>query len=220
MTTKYILGVKISSTSKQELLALLDDKLTTGRKFYVLTPNPEIIVMAQKDKDLKAIINTADLSIPDGVGLKLADPSLEIIKGRELMQDLINTKKYKIFSLGSEGPRINNDGNPVSEVDRLKQIEIVKKINKQKPDILFVGMGSPKEQKWIAKNLSKLNVKMAMQVGGAIDFVAQRRKTPSWMQNNLEWLWRLIREPKRLKRIINAVVVFPLLLLTSRLKGD
>lgn len=220
METKYILGVKISSTSKQELLALLDDKLTTGRKFYVLTPNPEIIVMAQKDLVLKRIINSADISIPDGVGLKLADPSLEIIKGRELMQDLINTKKYKIFSLGSEGPRINNDGNPVSEVDRSKEIDIVKKINKQKPDILFVGMGSPKEQKWIAKNLGKLNVKMAMQVGGAIDFVAQRHKTPSWMQNNLEWLWRLIREPKRLRRIINAVVVFPLLLLTSRLKGD
>jgi N-acetylglucosaminyldiphosphoundecaprenol N-acetyl-beta-D-mannosaminyltransferase len=176
--------------------------------------------MAQHDPKLKKIINSADLSIADGVGLKLADSSLEIIKGRELMADLINLNKYKVFLLGSKnGPTINSEGEPVSQRDRLIEIEVLKKINRENPDILFVGFGSPKEQKWIAKHLPELKIKMAMQVGGGIDYMRDHRKTPSFLERNFEWFWRLIKEPKRFRRIINATVIFPILLLSQARKG-
>lgn len=93
---------------------------------------------------------------------------------------------------------------------------IIKEINRVQPDFLFVAYGAPKQDKWIAKNLAELNVKVAMGVGGALDMIAGiTPRAPLWMRRlGLEWLWRLFLEPKkRLPRIFRAVIIFPLLVL-------
>jgi N-acetylglucosaminyldiphosphoundecaprenol N-acetyl-beta-D-mannosaminyltransferase len=91
------------------------------------------------------------------------------------------------------------------------------------PDILFVALGAPKQERWIFENLNKLeSVKLAMGVGGAFDFLSGKTKrAPLWMRKiGLEWFWRLIIEPRRVKRIIDAVIVFPVIFAYSFLVKD
>ena len=239
----YILGVKVHSTSIDEVLMLFkpghDEK-----GIFIATPNPEIILAAQKDKKLLKALNSADLCIADGVGLKLY--GLSVIKGRKLMIELFNLAqnyKKRVFLLGSTpktiskslkkfkeaypnaivagfaGPLLDNQALPVSESDRKLNLEALDKINKFKPDLLFVALGHPKQEKWVYKNLPKLDVGCVMVVGGALDYYAGVvPKAPSLFENlGLEWLWRVINDPSRLGRILNATVVFPLMVLKEKL---
>ncbi|MEK7497836.1 MAG: WecB/TagA/CpsF family glycosyltransferase [Patescibacteria group bacterium] len=211
-----ILDVYVDSSSTSSLLTAIGQKLASRHKFYIVTPNPEIVLEACKDKLLAKIINDADFSIPDGVGLKLADPNLNIIHGRKMMEELIKLskqKKWKTFFLGfKNGPMLDKNGEPATDLDSKVNKDIVKQINKLKPDIVFVGFGAPKQEKWIWKNKDKLNVKCLMAVGGAIDYYSGVKKLPpKWMQSlELEWLFRLFVEPWRLPRIFKAVIIFPL----------
>ncbi len=111
------------------------------------------------------------------------------------------------------GPRLNAAGEVVSGDDCLK------KINAARPDLLFVGFGMPKQEKWIYKNVKKLDAKGIMTVGGTFDYVfGKARLPPQWLEKpGLEWLWRLLHEPKRGSRILNAVIIFPLKVLCSKL---
>lgn len=107
--------------------------------------------------------------------------------------------------------------------DPARHREIIDTINAVAPQILFVALGSPKQEQWIVENLSKLpSVKVAIGVGGAFDFISGRRKrAPRVLQNiGLEWLWRLAHEPRRFPRIINATVVFPSLVIFELLKNS
>ena len=233
-----ILGVNVNSTQKNKVLVTVRDFIARGRKFYIVTPNPEIILKALKDKNLMSALNNATISIPDGVGLKLADPSLTIIKGRELFISLIslaNKKGWRVFLLGGKGdealktteklklsykkikleyargPVLDNEAKPVSESDIDIQNDIVDKINNFKPQLLFIAFGAPKQEKWIVKWLHKLDIGGAMAVGGTFLYISgTKRIPPKWVgKAGFEWIWRLLTEPKRLKRIINAVIVFP-----------
>src|SRR3989344_1274469 len=104
MYPKYvnILGVKVSSTTEHEVLDFVADKIKKREKFFITTPNPEIITLAQTDFELKKALNKADLALPDGFGLKFAK-SIQRITGREMMIKLLtlaNEKKWKVFILG------------------------------------------------------------------------------------------------------------------------
>jgi N-acetylglucosaminyldiphosphoundecaprenol N-acetyl-beta-D-mannosaminyltransferase len=240
-----ILGIKVLSTTTSSLLAGVEDKIAHSSKFIILTPNPELVLASQSDKKLKKALNSADFSIPDGVGLKLADPSLKIIKGRELFLDLIKlaaTNKWKVFLLGGlsseaelavqklescyrnlkiesdKGPTLDNNAEPVSEEGKKIEINVIAQINEFKPQLLFVAFGNPKQEIWIQEHLSRLNIGGAMAVGGAFRYVAGLSKLPpKWIsQIGLEWLYRLVTEPRRLGRIFNAVVVFPLKVFLSK----
>lgn len=224
-----ILGVRLDSTSQARVLALLEDFIVRGQKFSVFTPNPEIILEACKDEFFLDILNSATINIPDGVGLKIAAPSLNIIKGRELFVSLLALAKrenWKVFFLGGKGlkgvtagPKLDRNAEPVSERDTKIEIDAIRKINEFKPDILFVGFGAPKQEKWIYKWLPKLNCGGAMAVGGTFSSIAGFSGLPPvWMEKGgLEWLWRLLHEPKRASRILNAVIIFPLKVLCSKL---
>jgi len=239
-----IMEIKVNSTTTSQVLArvekLISDSMTSGNnkhKFYIVTPNPELILMAQKNGNLKNALNAADFSIPDGVGLKIANPKLKIIKGRELFLELIdlaNNNHWKVFLLGGlgeeaelaasklknrkpnieidyhKGARLDSNANPQTEADKELDEEAIDRINKFSPNMLFVAFGNPKQEIWIHKNLSRLNIGGAMAVGGTLRYVAGLSKLPpKWLPNSLEWLWRGFTEPKRIGRILNAVVVFP-----------
>ena len=103
------------------------------------------------------------------------------------------------------------------EYEKLNQ-QLIQRINKVKPDILFVAFGAPKQEKWIVENLKKMpSVKLAMGVGGSFDFISGKiKRAPlAFRKLGLEWLWRLILEPRRIKRIYNATVRFGWLVLKS-----
>lgn len=154
----------------------------------------------------------------------------ERVTGTDLMQEICKEGQntdLKVFLLGAgEGiadktkkkliqkyPNLNivgtYAGSPKTEDEKF----IIDKINDSKANVLFVAFGAPKQEIWISKNLKKLNaVKVAMGIGGAFDFIAgEKKRAPKIMQRlGLEWFFRLIQEPKRIKRIINATIIFPL----------
>lgn len=238
-----ILEIKISNTTVSKVLEFVKLRLTTKEKFFIVTPNPEIVLMASKDWLLKKAIAKSDLSIPDGVGLKFAykflyDEILNIIKGRELFLELIkiaDENSLKVCFIGGfEGgaekakeelekiyknikikaftaPKYGNNAQPCSVEDRNLHKSLVSKIKMFEPDLIFVGLGAPKQEKWIFRNFFRLDAVGAMAVGGTFNYIGKVLSLPpKWMEKlGLEWLWRLIIRPTRIKRIFNAIIVFP-----------
>lgn len=209
-----VLGVKVDRVTLPQALKIVDSWLKTSKKYYLTTPNPEMIVAAQKDASFKRILNQADLAIPDGIGLRLADSKLRRLAGADLMIALIK-KGYKTLVVGGK-PGVAQKAAKKLGVMGMTEPD-VKKINTIKPDLLFVALGHGKQEKWIAKNLKKLKVKVAMGVGGALDYVVNPwLRAPRVIQVlGLEWLWRLFLQPWRLKRQL-ALIKFISLVFTRR----
>lgn len=235
-----ILGIHLDITDKDRVLAKIAARIkNSGLKkvFLVTTPNPEIVLAADSDSKLHDILQGADISLPDGVGLKLGYWGLNIIKGRELFEALVSlsaSNGWKIVLIGGDstpdaakvlkqryanlkvqafiGPKLDNNAEVVTQIDSKLQQDLVDKIAKYTPDILFVGFGAPKQEKWADKNKEKLHAKVIMVVGGTFDYIAGARgAVPSVMSSlGLEWLYRLLKGETSLQRIINAAVVFPL----------
>src|SRR3989338_2694147 len=109
------------------------------------------------------------------------------------------------------GPWLGEDGKPARDKDADTEKQIIDKINRFKPDLLFVGFGATKQEKWLACNLPELNVRVAMTIGGGLDYAAGVVPTPprAFEKAGFEWLWRLFTQKGRAWRIFNAVVVFP-----------
>ncbi len=277
-----IMGINVTGTTTTSLLTRVEKLISCNNKFYIVTPNPELVLMAQRNKELKTALNAADFAIPDAIGLSQAAKYLSLnlpkekilrfiigffqglrvgaatffdrdwlteqikpVKGRVLFLDLVklaDKNGWKVFLLGGlddeaeiasrnlqlisnnlqikyhKGPKLNNDAEPASEIDRKLQYDAIDQINKFKPQLLFVAFGNPKQEIWINKNLSKLNIGGAMAVGGTLRYVAGMSKLPpKWMAGvGLEWVWRLITEPRRIGRIWNAVIVFPFRVFLSK----
>jgi N-acetylglucosaminyldiphosphoundecaprenol N-acetyl-beta-D-mannosaminyltransferase len=239
-----ILGVLIDKLSLGQVLRKTEEFLGDGKKHYIVTPNPEFVMLARQDEEFKNILNQADIAIPDGFGLVLAswwlgDKIPERITGVELVWELARLAEKKNYSLyllgGKEGiaesaqgklkekfPNLRIVGAEVgmsNQEFRIMNYELVERINKVEPDILFVAFGQGKQEKWIYHNLPKLNsVKLAVGVGGTFDYLAGRVfRAPKILRRlGLEWLWRLIVEPWRWKRIITAAILFPLAVLKKK----
>ena len=235
LTQANIIGVNVLVTSISEVLAGVKDKVSHNVKFYIVTPNAELVLMAQDNIQLREALNSADFAVPDGIGLKLAIPDLNIIKGRQFFLDLIklaNENNWKVFFLGGMENEAELAGKKIKEKYKNIKIlsaggpevttelskDIVDKINKFNPDLLFVAFGNPKQEVFIHDNLSKLNIKGAMAIGGTFRYIAGLSKLPpKWLASWGETPWRLLTEPYRYKRIWNAVVVFPLRVLWDKI---
>lgn len=236
----YIMGVNINQEKKSQLTDMVGDYLGTSHGKKIFTPNPEMLVMARDNEKFRQVLNTADLSLCDGFGLKLVSGGrLTRWPGADFVYHLCNVavkEKKGIYLLGTGsiivlkkaveklremyptlkisgfdvGPQINikNDG---IELDELENRKIVDKINHSEAEILIVAFGQMKQEFWIEENIYKLNkIKIAVGVGGAIDYISGvARRAPKWIRYiGLEWLYRLVREPWRLKRIYNATFIF------------
>jgi N-acetylglucosaminyldiphosphoundecaprenol N-acetyl-beta-D-mannosaminyltransferase len=261
------------------------EKVALGRKFYLVTPNPEMVLRAQEDPEFKKILNKASFSLPDGVGLAQAKKFLEmkriknplfkiglyffqgllvglstffrpqwlledfqIIKGRKLFLELIalaNKKGWKVFLLGgekgeaektaeilkrnyrsliiqaSDGPQLDTNGKPVTQRDIDMEIDIVKKVNEFKSELLFLGFTPPKREKWLMGNYQKVDFTGAFLLGGTFRYIAGYSKLPPkiFEKLGLEWVWRAIAEPYRIGRIFNAFPIFPLRVLKEKLNS-
>ena len=232
----YILGVKVDNFTLSESLEKIESFLTGGQQYYVVLPYADFFVEAQQDAEFKDILNKADLSLADGFGPVLFSPCFgEPLRGRVLGVDLIFALFDKFWDKNSFFLFGSAEGTAQATVDRLLQEHpfgkivgmlngfvsdevAIEKINKAQPEILLVGLGMPKQEKWIAQNLNKLpSVKLAIGVGGAFDFISGRtRRAPKVVQLlGLEWLWRVILYPARWKKTWRSVVVFSWLAIKS-----
>jgi N-acetylglucosaminyldiphosphoundecaprenol N-acetyl-beta-D-mannosaminyltransferase len=220
---KDVLGVKIDDIHEVEALGIVINWLENRGKHYIVTPNPEMVVMAQKDTQLRRIINEADLAIPDGKGLNLFTDIVCNIPGTDFMEDLVELAAEKGFTVGFLGGRDGVAGK-VSEClqkkyPKLKVTyaesggEVDKKGNAIIPKILppvkllFVALGPPKQEKWIVNNLNNGDFEVAMGVGGAFDFLSGGvPRAPRLLRMiNLEWFFRLLIQPWRIKRQLSLI---------------
>lgn len=244
-----MLGVPVDTLThaavKEKILTILEG----NRSHVVTTPNPEMIVDAQKHPRFRAALAAADLAVPDGFGLKLFAPIAggkipERVTGVDVMQDICTiaaSRGLRVFLLGgAEGvaasaasaltrlhPNLRivgaESGGAVRRLDdgRISMSLATGRVREAAPEVLFVAFGHGKQEEWIVSHLPELpSVKLAVGIGGAFDFLAGRvRRAPRFFRRlGLEWLWRLALEPRRLPRIWNALVVFPMLIIREKLR--
>lgn len=261
-----ILGVKVDFVDLQEALSLVGKWVKSSKKYQITTPNPEQIILAQKDYRFREILNKSALAIADGVGLVAAARLLKFkvkslkfkviaarlkrsatiyqrLSGIDLMIELCKLaakKNWRVFLLGGRNnvaqktaAAINNltikqfnnrlkieyfeGAKNIKEESEREKKEAVRRINNFKPDILFVAYGAPWQEKWIGDNLPQLKVKVAMGVGGAFDYLAGKvKRAPFWIRKiGLEWFWRLLNQPWRLRRQL-ALIKFVYLVIRER----
>lgn len=227
-----IMGIKIDKITMEGALNRIEEFLNGQCPKTIYTPNTEIIMNAQKDNKFKQVLNEGDLVVPDGIGLIYASrikkcPLPERVTGFDISMGIINiahTRGLRLFLLGGEegvadiaAKKIKDNydniliagtnngyfkGVHTGYESHKEEMDIIDKINDGDTDILFVGLGAEKQEKWIHKNKDKLKCKIIIGNGGTIDVLAGKvKRAPDIYQRlGLEWLYRLVKEPKRLKR--------------------
>jgi len=197
------------------------------KKKIINTINPHSYITAKSDLVFRKALHDSDILIPDGSGIVLAakqinNQSIEKIAGADLHQFLLskmNEKSGKVFYMGASQNTLNkieervhkeypniiveSYSPPFKEKFLQEDNEIIiNKINNFNPEVLFIGMTAPKQEKWLYEHKDKLNFKIASSIGAVFDFYAGTVERPSefWINLHLEWLPRLLKEPKRLWR--------------------
>ena len=197
---------------------------------FIATPNPEMYVSAVFDSQFRSILKNNSFNIIDGFGLskllKLFGYKHNRITGTDLVAEIFSDSEFSVYILGGNEGNIKQIKKKYSNLNIKGYFDgkvlvddnhdLAHQINALEPDILLVALGAPKQEKWIAQNLQYLqNVKIAIGIGGAIDYLSGSvSRAPVFIRTmGLEWLYRLIKQPERYKRIFKAVVVFPILFL-------
>ncbi|NLB87842.1 MAG: WecB/TagA/CpsF family glycosyltransferase [Syntrophomonadaceae bacterium] len=234
-----VLGCYINVIDKKGAIAKVREFIARGIPSHIITLNAEIVYMAKDDQALKDIINQADLVTPDGIGIvwaatRLGWPIKERVTGIDMVYEICNEAQnhgWKVYLLGA-APQIAEQAAEklVSIYPKLQivgvrdgyfkeeEIESVcSEIREAKPDVLFVALGAPKQEFFINQYKDKLQVPVAMGVGGSLDVISgYKKRAPDIMiKLNLEWLYRLVSEPSRIKRQI----VLPKFAITVLTKG-
>jgi len=217
-------GVMMDNVTMDEALGFVVERLDGPGIAKIYTPNSEIMMQAQRDPALKDILNQADLLIADGAGVVLASrilrrPLKEKVSGIDLVKRILEntrTRPTSFFILGakpgvaekaainiiSDYPKAEIKGWHHGYFQPAEEDGIIEKINDSGAEVLLVGLGAPKQEKWIYRHRHSLEVPVAIGIGASLDFIAgSARRAPVWMQHaGAEWLWRLGNEPRRLWR--------------------
>jgi N-acetylglucosaminyldiphosphoundecaprenol N-acetyl-beta-D-mannosaminyltransferase len=224
--TREILGIPIAMTDYEQAMDVMDGMVSRRERGYVCAVAVHAVMVAQRDAEMKRALNESTLTVPDGMPLVWAANMLgenlpHRVYGPELMRRYSQrcaTQGHRVWLYGGR-----DQGHLVQLALRLRQrhpgIKIVggyappfrpltgeeedaiaAQINQAKPDVLWVGIGVPKQEKWMAQMREKLDVPVMCAVGAAFDFHAGRiSQAPSWMQDRgLEWTYRIAQEPRRL----------------------
>ena len=237
-----ILGVEIDNITSEEAGEITKQLIETSNKScsLVVAPNVEFIMAAQKDEEFFNILKTSKLATPDSVGVIIGGklqkkPFKERIPGQTYLRKVFEVGEkegWTFYLLGGSGdiprrakehlesiyPKAKIVGYHEGYFKEDSEEKVIEEINNLQPNVLFVAVGARIQEKWIYKNRNKLKVDIAAGQGGTFDYEAGNiKRAPVWMQKcGIEWLWRLIREPKRIKRM----AVLPLYLLTILFTKD
>lgn len=223
-----VLGTPVDGVTMKQAVAHARRYIAERRRAHIVTANPELVMQARQDPKVRAMLDHADLVVPDGIGVVaaaslLGTPVPERVPGVELMQALLaeaGKNEWKIYLLGGApgvaqeaarrivdrwpGVRIVGTRNGYFRAD--EEAAIVADICATAPDVLFVGMGAPRQELFIARwreaDDGEWNVPLAVGIGGSIDVLAGKvRRAPAvWQKLGIEWLYRLLRQPSRLRR--------------------
>ncbi len=219
-----ILGVPIDCVDMEQSLETVDAMIQGNSAKTVIAVNPEKIIKAQTDPKLLRLLQQSGLLIPDGIGAVVAarilyGKSMSRVPGSELMPEICKrsiSKGYKLFLLGAEPevnekavevlkiryPGVNIVGHQHGYYSEGEIPKIIKDINDSQADVLFVALGSPRQELWMEEYLQKLNIKVCQGVGGTFDVIAGKvKRAPAIFRKiHMEWLYRLLAQPQRLLR--------------------
>lgn len=230
-----LLNINLDKLNFDEAINEIDNLIKKKSCSYVVTPNTDHIVLVEHDAEFKEIYDNADLVLLDGKPLVwlskwLKDEKMEKISGSDIFPricELAAKKGYTMYLFGAgqgvaekaaenltikyPGLKIVGTQSPSFGFEK-KEKEVndcINRIKETKPDILIVGLGAPKQEKFIYKYKDELNVPLSLGLGATIDFEAgTKKRAPKWMQNaGLEWLYRSIQEPRRVgkRAVIDAI---------------
>jgi N-acetylglucosaminyldiphosphoundecaprenol N-acetyl-beta-D-mannosaminyltransferase len=240
--TANILGIPVDCVTMDEAVERIGKFIEDGGVNAVYTPNAEIMMAALRDPVLGDILACADMLTADGAGVVLASKILgcrvpEKVSGVDLVANIFKAyanKGIRVFLFGSKPgvaeeaaeniagdyPGIVVAGCRNGYFTADQEVEIINEINAANADILLVALGAPKQEYWISSHKDKLNSKVCIGVGGTLDVLSGRtRLAPDFFRRNgLEWLYRLICEPKRARRML-ALPRFMFRVLLSALKN-
>lgn len=220
-----VLGAPVDCVDMKGALAVVDEMIKSDRQNTIIAINPEKVIKAQTDSHLLAWLKSARLVIPDGIGVVVAarllrQAQIERVPGAELMPAICAHavgKGYKLFLYGASPSTVKKAAQTLEETHPGIQIvgyqdgfvteedmqTLINMINASGANILFVALGSPKQELWMDKYLSRLpHVRVCQGVGGTFDVIAGTvKRAPKFFINiHCEWLYRLLAQPKRLMR--------------------
>lgn len=228
MNLKFILilGLPFISTSRKEFLEILSGHINKQQKSFVVTANPEIVMHSIENDNYKENLDKADYIIADGIGIVKASelagtPLPERVSGYDVMTDLFQlsqTKKHRVFLLGATQPILEETVDTVLRkypgiqiagyqngyFKRENDAEVVQKIKDSDADMVFVALGCPLQENWIADHIDQFEKGIFMGVGGGFDVLSGnvKRAPDSWIKLNLEWFYRFIKQPSRWRRML------------------
>lgn len=225
---RNIMGIPFTNITKKELLdEQLAPRLETEQKTFVVTANPEIVMKTRENPTYKKVVQQADFIAPDGIGIIYAakmmrQPLKERIPGIEIVDDLLHLaeeKGYSCYFLGAAQavneqavariresfPNLQVAGNHHGFFDS-DDATLAEEIASVQPDIVLIATGAPKQEYWISTYKHLFAKGLFMGVGGSFDVYAGtvKRAPKLWMKLNLEWLYRIVIQPTRIKRIFTS----------------
>ena len=224
-----ILGIQFDNLTREEAARRGAELLEEDRFHYVVTPNPEFILAAEGDGEFRAVLNGADLVLPDGIGVVypariLGRPLQGRVPGIEFAEDMLaclNGTGGRLYLLGAKPGVAEEAGRRILE--RYPNLTLcgtqdgyfkdeeaaLLKVAAARPDLLFVCLGAPKQEKWMARWGRHTGARLAIGLGGALDVFAGsvERAPESWRKLGLEWAYRLKKEPKRIGRMAKLPLV-------------
>jgi N-acetylglucosaminyldiphosphoundecaprenol N-acetyl-beta-D-mannosaminyltransferase len=238
-----ILGAPLDCVDMDQSLREVEAMIEGDRAQTVIAVNPEKVVRAQKDSALMHRLQNAGLLIPDGIGVVYAArilhrKQINRVPGSELMPaicDLAARKGFKVFLFGAS-PEVNEEtvkvlrqkypgiqiaGHQHGYLEEKDMPTLLNNINASQADVLFIALGSPKQELWMERYLDQLNVKVCQGVGGTFDVIAGKvKRAPSlFLKLNMEWLYRLLSNPRRLSRQ-GALPKFACQVLRAKIAGN
>jgi N-acetylglucosaminyldiphosphoundecaprenol N-acetyl-beta-D-mannosaminyltransferase len=239
-----VLGVRICSATRRQAIATIEEFVDhhKGRVGSVFFVNAHTLNLAVADPSYRAILDTGDIVLPDGTGVRWAAKLqgvrvLENLPGTDLVPALFQAtadRGHSYFLLGADASTIEAAAEYARQTfpgwnllgchhgyltDDSLCSAVIEKINAAKPDILLVGMGNPVQEQWIHRHAAELRVPVCMGVGGLFDFWAGNvSRSPRWLRRlGHEWLWRLFQQPvKKARRYLIGNPLFLLRILAER----
>ncbi len=224
-TTVAVLGVPFHNVTMDETVALIEEQIREGGFHQVATANVDFLKNAMQDQRMRHILCSCEMVVPDGMPIVwmsriIGTPLKERVSGIDLVErlaDVSSRRGYGIFLLGASDMRshkaarllmqrhpdlriVGRYSPPEQPIEKMDHEEILRRIEEARPEILMVAFGNPKQEAWIAMHRDRLKVPVCLGIGGSLDMLSGlRQRAPRWMQRSgLEWLHRMIQEPKRL----------------------
>jgi len=235
-----VLGVGFDSVTMDEAVARAMELMASPEPSYIVTPNPEIVWLCRKDAALAAAVEGASLVLPDGIGVVygakiLRRPLKEKVSGADFAENLLArmaSEGKKAFLLGAKpgvaeaaaahltakypGLAVCGTADGYFREDG----PVIEKINAAAPDFLLVCLGAPKQELWMSRCAPRLRVPLMAGLGGTLDVFAGtvKRAPEAWIRLDLEWLYRLIKQPSRFGRMLK-LPAFLLAVIGQRIRG-